>query len=103
MSFFDDTLIDTITIAQQSSVSESGDPAYGTQATVRARVQRGKDRNAEEIEHTHVIYTSTAIRVTDRVWLPEDDASSAEAARVPQAVQQTQGLDGDDTLFKVLI
>jgi hypothetical protein len=103
VAFFDDELTETITVKSQSSVDSDGDPSYGSASTMAARIQRGKDRDAEEIDHSMVLYTSTAIAVTDRVWLPEDDTSSADAARVPVSVSSSKDLDGGETLYKVLI
>lgn len=105
MPFWDDTFLSTCTKKSQSSTDSDGDPGgYGSAVTFKARVQRSKDRDATEIEHTAVIYTSTEVLVTDRVWLPGDSTSDVDLARRPAAVYRTADLDDPEAvLFKVLL
>lgn len=105
MAFWDDTLREMCTKKSQSTTDSDGDPGgYGAAVTFAARVQRSRDRDAEEIEHDSVLYTSTLLLPTDRVWLPEDNASSVEAARRPVSVQQSYDLDDPNSvLYKVLL
>lgn len=101
--FFDESFTETITKASQSGVGSDGEPTYGAISTLKARIQRGKDRNETDIPHSMVLYVGSAVLVTDRVWLPEDSTESADAARVPQSVQYSKALEGGDELWKILI
>jgi len=104
MPFWDETLRETCTKRSQASTDADGDPAYGASSTFAARVQRSKDRDSQEIEHDAVVYTSTEILPTDRIWLPGDDTASAAAARRPVQVYRTYDLDDPNAvLFKVLL
>lgn len=105
MGFWDDTLLSTCTKASQASTSADGDPeTYTARTTFAARVQRSKARGAETIEHDAVLYTSTLILPTDRVWLPGDDTSDVNAARRPVEVSQHGDLDDPDSvLYRVLL
>lgn len=105
MPFWDDTFLSTCTKKSQSTTDSDGDPGgYGAAVTFAARVQRSKDRGSEEIEHDAVLFTSTEILVTDRVWLPGDSTSSDDLARRPVQVYRTADLDDPDAvLFKVLL
>lgn len=105
MGFWDDTMLSTCTKASQASTSADGDPeTYAARVTFLARVQRSKARGAETIEHDAVIYTSTPVLPTDRIWLPGDDTTDANDARRPVEVSQHADLDDPDTvLYRVLL
>lgn len=105
MPWWDDTLLSTCTKASQGSTSLDGDPdTYTVKTTFAARVQRSKARDAETIEHDAVIFTSTPILTTDRIWLPGDDTSSVDEARRPVDVSETHDLDDPDAvLYRVLL
>lgn len=67
----------TITVADESSKSAYGDPTFGAQYTMLARVEFGskKIRNAmgNTVESEAVVVTDTVIPRTSRVWLPGDN------------------------------
>lgn len=96
-------LTDTITIASQSAVGAKGDPSYGTKTTAAARVQAGRDRHETEIEHSHVIYTTSPVLVDDRIWLPGDSTSDTTLARRAVHVESSHDRGGTTTLYKVLL
>jgi hypothetical protein len=105
MGFWDSTFLSTATKRSQGSTDGDGDPGgYGASSTFACRVQRSKDRDAEEIEHDAVLYTSTLILPTDRIWLPGDSTNDANLARRPVQVYTTTDLDdSSSTLYKVLL
>lgn len=105
MPFWDDTLTSTCTKKSQGATDTDGDPTtYGSAVEFAARVQRSKDRTAEEIPHDAVLYTTTTILPTDRIWLPGDSTSDVDLARRPVSVYQTSDLDDPNAvLFKVLL
>jgi len=105
MGFWDDTLLQTCWKKSQATTSADGDPGgYGSAVTFKARVQRAKDRNETEIDHTAVVYSSTEVLPTDLVWLPGDSTSDLDLARRPVQVSQTGDLDDPDSvLWKILL
>lgn len=105
MPMWDDTLVDTATKRSQSTTDADGDPGgYGSAVAFACRVQRSRDRDATEIEHDAVLYTSTEVLPTDRVWLPGDSTSDVDLARRPVQVYRTHDLDDPRAvLFKVLL
>lgn len=90
----------TITRKQQSGVGSHGDPTYGSGSTMAARVQMGRDRQFEAIEHEGVLYTETELLVTDRVWLPGDSTSDDKLARRPLRTVASPSLGASQTLYK---
>ena len=95
-------LTQTITVRTQASASAFGDETFSTSTTIPARVQAGRDRSAEAISHTHVVYTATELHVTDKVWFPGDDTSDDTAARRPVSVASSPLPDGSAVLWKTL-
>lgn len=96
-------LTSSITIASQASVDTHGDPSYGSPRTVRARIQPARGRDEEEIEHEHVILCGEVISPDDRIWLPGDDTTSADAARRPLSVEEQRDRWGEPKLWTVLL
>lgn len=93
----------TITVKSQSSVDSNGDQTFGSASTMQARVQNGRDRDSESIDHSAVVYTTSEIKADDRIWLPGDDTSDTSKARQPIAVTRSESVDGGFTLWKTLI
>jgi hypothetical protein len=80
-------MTDTVTIASKSGRGNSGDPTYGAQSTIMARVEpvtklvMGADGN-EKMASTRMISESEVL-ITDRVWLPGDDTSEVNESKQP--------------------
>lgn len=104
---FTSWLVDTITVAAPSGVSNYGDPTFGASSTLAARVQSKrqiiKARDGEEIISDHVIYTANAIAPDSRVWLPGDDTGDANEARRVLATYETHDKPGAVVLYKTLL
>lgn len=96
-------LVDTVTIAQITGRSLSGDPTFGTQSTIPARVERlfstVIDDEGNEVLSQHKVASESEIRLTDSVWLPGDDTTSNNDARRPIATTKASTPDGY-TLFE---
>jgi hypothetical protein len=97
-------LAQTITVRSQTgAAADGGDPVFGPPRCVAARVQPGRDRNEDEISHTHVVYAASEIKADDRVWFPGDTTSDDTKARKPVHVEAmvhpTQGTIGWKALF----
>lgn len=84
----------TIYVATFTSVDGGNTPTYGTPAAVSARVvpTNGISTNAEgeEVVTTHQIVTAVEIKASDRIWLPGDATTTANAR---QPVSVTKGVD----------
>lgn len=87
-------LTDTVTIASVTSRSGGGDPSYGAQTAIRARVEDESKiviaPDGNERQANHKIVSEVAIGLTDRVWLPGDDTAKANDARRPVTVKTAQ-------------
>lgn len=85
MSEFSGLLTQTVTYADVSSRNNAGDPVYGSQVSVAARVEFVAKRvlNAQGIVVDSVakVYTATAIPHRARIWLPGDDTNDDNEAK----------------------
>jgi len=98
--------LDTVTIAAQASVSEAGDPTFGSQSTIKARVEHGTKlvvSDGAQIQADHVVITTSPVLHTDRLWLPGDSTSDNNAARRPVVIKKATGLLGGLTLYEVYL
>lgn len=97
-------MVDSVTVAAPSGVSNYGDLSFGSQSTVAARVQQTtemiRDASGSELQATHIVYTESAIALESRVWLSGADTGDADAARVVRATNQTHDRPGGQTLYK---
>lgn len=84
-------LVDTITIAAPSGVSNYGDPTFGAQSTLSARVEKKEsivlDINGNERRVAWQVASLTAIALNSRVWLPGDDTADNTEARRPVSIE----------------
>lgn len=100
-------LVSTVYVADVSGKTAKGDPTFGAAVAVPARVEavRRFTRNAQGQKSisSHTIYTTTAIALTSRVWLPGDSAATTQLACVPLSVEGCPDKYGNVTLYKVLL
>ena len=93
---------DTVTIKSLNARTSSGDPTYGAAREIKARVQNGRDRDADQIPHDVVLYTESVVLADDRVWLPGESLTVANARR-PIKVNWSTNRFRDTTLYEVLL
>jgi hypothetical protein len=81
-----------IHVASLTSVSAAGDPSFGAAVAVNARVEDDVSNKygSDEVERESRkrIVTESAIRLTDRVWMPGDSETDATLGRTPMSVQE---------------
>jgi len=106
-------LIHEVTRARysQKAVGAKGDPVFGTQHIVKARVEKTsrlvRTPNGREVVASHVMALDTPVDVTDRFWLPSiagepaDDPTDAQRARTPLSVEVATDKAGRACLFRV--
>lgn len=80
----------TVTKASKSSRANSGDPTFGTQTTIKARVEHRsklimKADGNEQMAESRLI-SESEILLTDRVWLPGDNTAVVNESKQPIAV-----------------
>lgn len=100
-------LTDTITVASVSSRNTRGDPVFGAQNAYPARVEpitrlTRSAQGQEAIADTRV-FTTQAINLTDRIWVPGANTSDPNAARVPLSVRSSSTKAKSYTLYEVLL
>jgi hypothetical protein len=88
----------TITVQSPSGSSDYGDPTWGAKRDVRARVEltRKKVRSAagELVDMTHMVFTTEAITINDRIWVPGTTSTVVKQARRPVSVMAVPRKDG---------
>lgn len=94
----------TVTIATKSGVGDYGDPTFGAQSTVNARVEAQRKiitgTDGEPQESSHVIYSDTLIPRGSRVWLSEDDTGDTDEARRVIDARQIPSLRNAQVLYE---
>lgn len=97
----------TITLASEASRNNYGDPTFGAQSTVAARVELtdqlviGTDGN--EVRANHVVYTETAITYTDQIWLSTADETDDNEALRPLLIKNANFPDGTVGHYEVFL
>lgn len=95
----------TAYVASVTSTDSRGNPVYGTPEARRVRVERSQrmvmNARGEESPSSHRLWCLEAINLTDRVWLPGESTSSAEASHLPLAVTAVSDFAGSKTLYRV--
>jgi hypothetical protein len=100
-------LTDSITYSPVTDRTSGGQPVYGSQVTIAARVEERsvKITDDEGVERvgSHVVVTEIEIPKSARVWLPDDDTTQTtrgrrvigrRKARIPQT-----GYELHETVF----
>jgi len=97
--------VDTVTVARKTGKSSYGDPTFGAQFTIKARVENYTqlvvDPDGNEQRANHRIATQNQIYDTDRIWLPGDNTSSSDAARRAIKVAKATTKSGSALLYEV--
>lgn len=101
----DEWLIHTITVAPMTGRNAAGDPTFGPQVPVLARVESGKILSlngalGNVLQATHVAVTKVPINVNDRVWLPGDSTADTSQARRPLSIRNAPIKNGSFTLYE---
>lgn len=91
-------LTETVTWAALTGRNSVGEPTFGSQASIKARVQRKpllvRGPDGAEVQSETQVFTDTKVSADDRIWLPEDSAADVDKARKPVAVAEHRDLAG---------
>lgn len=96
-------MIDTITVASQVGVSGSGDPSYGMQRLLKARVVYGLKAGPSENPPATVVYCESELVVSDRIWLPGADPAEPNESLRPVSVERARDMRGARALWKATL
>jgi hypothetical protein len=100
-------LTQSVAVATVTGRNSHGDPTFGSQRTVTARVEPLvrllRKPNGEEVYSSHSLLTDQAIAMHERIWLPGTNPADNTAARVPLEVRVTPSKVGDFSLYQVLL
>jgi len=91
-------MIHTVTLASQAGVSNAGDPTYGAQAAIKARVEHKMQKfitpEGNNVQAAHRLISESEVKMGDRVWLPGDDTADVTESRRPIWVGQAETTGG---------
>jgi hypothetical protein len=94
-----------IWVASCVGIDAYGKALFASPRQVRARVEAAsrlvRTARGEQVSSQARVYTSTAIALTDRVWLPSDDVADTNSSRAPIAVKSTPDKTGARTLWEI--
>ena len=99
----------TIDVATAAATRDAqGQPTWGSPASRSVRVERSDKvipgPGGEELRTSHVIFTTAAIGLDDRIWMPGDSSATASLARRPMRVEPIPGeLSGDTDHWEVYV
>ncbi len=100
-------MTETVTIADESGRSNYGDPTFGAQSSIDAKVFFldstiiGVDGN--EYRSTAKFATETEVTYLHRVWLPGDSTGDNTAARRPLMIKTATNPRGDIEFWEVFL
>jgi hypothetical protein len=98
-------LPDTISVAAPLTVSNEGEYAYDTPASVLCKLEHKREQvkniEGQMVLSEHAIVTETAIGPQDRIWLPGQSTSDATLARTPQTIEQASGIGSGNTIYEI--
>jgi hypothetical protein len=90
-------MIHTITVAPLSSTSSAGDPSFGSQTTIKGRVEHKSKlvvADNQEVQAEHRIVSEVEIDRESRIWLPGDDTTKQSAGRRVITTGEADTTDG---------
>lgn len=92
-------------VASVTGTDARGKPTYSAPVARKVRVELRRTMvtkaSGEEAVSTHRFWCVESVNLTDRVWLPGEDSSSAEASHLPLAVESAADFAAAKTLWKV--
>lgn len=100
-------LTDTITVALPGAPTSYGEPTWGAQATMRARVEFGTKMmfgaDGTQRECEAVIATTTELPLHARIWLPGANTGDANAAKRPIQIKRASRPGGGLTVYETYL
>ena len=98
-------LTSSVTVATTTGTTGAhGDPAYGPQTVVAARVEPSTKRimnsAGQEVLSAYFIMCAAKLTVFDRVWLPGTNTADNNQARTPARVDFATDIDGSVTWWE---
>ncbi len=100
-------LIDSVTFAEPSGITEFGDPTFTSKQVIAARVEEGSfltiDEDNNELQATHKIATLIRIPEGSRIWFDGDDTTDNTVAKRVIRCSTAQTKRGTTRLFEALL
>lgn len=99
-------LRDTVTYAPRTGTDKHGDPKFGSQTEISARVELGtRVRNSEGdiIGREDKLITDADVSDDDMFWLPDADTSNNREARRAKDLRKGDALSTGDPLVEVIL
>jgi hypothetical protein len=98
--------VDTITVKSVTGKGTHGDPSFGSNTEVKARVEYGvkliRDRYNNEQQSIAKIATDTEILWDDRIWLPDQTPATDDPYR-PIDIKSAANKAGVSKLYEVYL
>ncbi len=97
-------LNDTITVAPMTGVNDYGEATYGTNYTIKCRVERKLQKvvsaeGQEIMSNCEVAMQDQQVGLQDKVWLPEANTAKDDEARYPQNYAMAKDKYGNSYIF----
>ena len=92
-----------VTVASATGKDAYGDPSFGSQRVISARVENSTNTitdssGRERIRNTQIA-TTERLGLTDRVWLPGTDTTDVAQSRRPMRIDSASTPHGSFTVF----
>lgn len=103
MSRFGHLLTDTVTVAAESGVNGFCKSSYAAQSEVPSRVEEDHkiimSSDGTQIAVSHVISSEVSIPLRARMWLPDDDTSDDNDAKIVVFIERASFPDGSGGMY----
>lgn len=97
----------TVHVSKSLGRDEFGNPKWGDPMPVKARVEgqsvRTVDVTGVEITADYTVLTQAVIGKEDRIWLPWEDPTDLDRARLPARIRPAPYFDGEIVFTEVWV
>jgi len=98
---------DEITIQRMTGVDNFGQPTYGSQKTVKCRVEHDMkkivDASGQEATSDAQIALSEKVGLQDRIWLPGTDTEKVEQSRLAKNYREASSKNKQTTMMMLFM
>lgn len=82
----------------------NGDPTYGSQVSIAARIERDERKtvtpDGNDLLTRHVVFSDSPMFWYDLLWLPGDDETNDAEGRIVHSIESAIAVDDSMTLYE---